>query len=794
MQHLLLHPPLADPTQPFLSLPTLKGWLRAHGHDARVIDLNIEAAHWLFEPTVLDDLGRRIGSRFVDLNRQQELSFHEQRQYRLLVEARPKIEHAIGGEISPITVFQTRELFYDPAQYSLARRKVEGLFDALSAAHYPYRFSFNHASHAVVPWSLDLLDRYCSERRSPFAAFYERHFATADEWDWSNGSGPPADPSDAAFIGISVVFPSQIPEALYLCRFLRQRAPTAFLALGGPCIHQVVVHMEPALQARMLAYVDGIALFESEETLTELFSRLERWRNTADDVARHEILGDVPNLLTLRPAPKQARAAHVGGSVRSQAPASKMTPQSNETAESGRSQSPDSIRSPDAASTSHDSGRSPAPSATRAAPSHETSGAAAQSWMREPGSVPILAHVAVDASAGTPVLGPRRTLDLREAPAPDYSDLDLDRYWAPSRTLLYAPTRGCYWNQCSFCYYGLAETATATYREIPAARAAADLAQLARRHGVKNFYISCDVLSPAYAVKLAEALIERNVKIRWSSDLKIEKYFTPERCALLHRAGLRSAAFGIESGSDRILELMRKGCDRATMTAVNRAFHDAGVATEWMTFTDHPDETLDEALDTVRWIEEEKDFVDLFIVGRFGLERGSDIAQDPARYGVRKVFYADGDELRLYAQFTQRAGRRGADAEQTIENAIGRAGSAFDLHPYPWAGANSTHHTFLHFLEFGQTAFKQHFKRAGGAVHGAMPTSPVVHIAGLRERPRYSLQTIRAREEQFFADYLPRALYTTVPSRRHGGEPGDEVSPLSVADFEAAVAAVEPMH
>ncbi len=719
MQHLLLHPPLADPTQPFLSLPTLKGWLRAHGHDARVIDLNVEAAHWLFEPTVLDDLGRRIGSRFVDLNRQQELSFHEQRQYRLLVEARPKIEHAIGGEISPITVFQTRELFYDPAQYSLARRKVEGLFDALSAAHYPYRFSFNHAAHAVVPWSLDLLDRYCSERRSPFAAFYERHFATADEWDWSSGSGPPADPSDAAFIGISVVFPSQIPEALYLCRFLRQRAPTAFLALGGPCIHQVVVHMEPALQARMLAYVDGIALFESEETLTELFSRLERWRNTAEAAARHEILRDVPNLLTMRPAPEPVRAVHVSGSVRSAIPP-------------------------------------PAP--------------------------------------GTPVVGPRRTLDLREAPAPDYSDLDLDRYWAPSRTLLYAPTRGCYWNQCSFCYYGLAETATASYREIPAQRAAADLAQLARRHGVKNFYISCDVLSPAYAVKLAEALIERNVKIRWSSDLKIEKYFTPERCALLHRSGLRSAAFGIESGSDRILELMRKGCDRATMTAVNRAFHDAGVATEWMTFTDHPDETLDEALDTVRWIEEEKDFVDLFIVGRFGLERGSHIAQDPTRYGVRKVFYAEGDELRLYAQFTQRAGRRGADAEQTIENAIGRAGSTFDLHPYPWAGANSTHHTFLHFLEFGQTAFKQHFKRAGGAVHGAMPTSPVVHIAGLRERPRYSLQTIRAREEQFFADYLPRALYTTVPSRRHGGEPGDEVSPLSVADFEAAVAAVEAMH
>ena len=63
---------------------------------------------------------------------------------------------------------------------------------------------------------------------------------------------------------------------------------------------------------------------------------------------------------------------------------------------------------------------------------------------------------------------------------------------------------------------------------------------------------------------------------------------------------------GIESGSDRILELMRKGSDRETMTRVNRSFHDAGIATEWMTFTDHPDESVEEALDTVHWIEAEQ--------------------------------------------------------------------------------------------------------------------------------------------------------------------------------------------
>lgn len=698
MEHLLIHPPFADPTQAYLSLPTLKAALRAKGLDAKVLDLNVEAAHWLFEPATLRMLGRRVGSRFVDLNRKHQLDFHEQREFRQIVAARPAVEHAIGADPSPVAVFQTRDLFYDATQYSLARRHVENLFEALSAVHYPYRFGFNLAAHGVVPWSFDLLEAYCAESKSPLVEFYERYFTSNEEWDWDSGRVPTCDLADTAFIGISIVFPSQIPEALFLCRFLKARAPHAFVALGGPGIHQVAIHLEDALKRRLLAFVDGIGLFEGEETLIQLLPRLDAWRAAANAHERFDVVSDVPNLLTSDP------------------------------------------------------------------------------------------------STDAPHLGPRWSLDLKNAEPPDYSDLDLDRYWAPSRVLLYAPTRGCYWGECSFCYYGLAETATASYREIPAEKAAADLAQLSRRYGAKNVYISCDVLSPKYAVKLAEALIEKNVKIRWSSDLKIEKYFTPERCELLAKSGLRSAAFGIESGSDRILTLMRKGCDRATMTAVNRAFHDAGVATEWMTFTDHPDESVDEALETVSWIESEQDFIDMFIVGQFGLERGSHIAQDPVRYGVRKIYYARGDELRLYALFTHKNGRRNGAANEIVEREIGRVSANWALNPYPWAGANSTHHTFLHFLEFGPRAFRSHFQRAQAAAKGALQTPPVAHIAGLREKPRFNIDRIEENEKAFFAEYLQTALYTTIPARRSGADAHDEVAPLSSEDFEKAVLEIKPLR
>jgi hypothetical protein len=695
MRRLLIHPSFADPTQPYLSLPTLKGYLRARHLDAEVVDLNVEAAHWLFKPETIEDLAHRLGLRFLKLNRASSLIFEEQREYRALAEARRKIEQVLSADVSPIEVLQKRDLFFDPAQYSLARRRVEAFFDALSAIHFPYRFDFNHAGHEVLPWGFDLLERYWSEGQSPLEPFYREVFDPPEDWARVEQESLTLPLDDVDFVGISVVFPSQIPEAFYLARFLKTRAPGAFIALGGPCIHQIVLGMEESLKRRVLGFADGVGLFEGEETLARLFPVLQAWRGASPGGERTEILKTVPNLLF---------------------------------------------------------------------------------W---------------DEDAGEPRTGPPHLLDLRDGSAPDYSDLDLDRYLAPSRTLLYAPTRGCYWNKCSFCYYGLSETATAAYREVPADRAAADLGKLSRRHGVKNFYISCDVLSPSYAVRFAEALIGRGLKIRWSSDLKIEKHFTPERCEVLYRSGLRSAAFGMESGSDRILDLMRKGCDRATMTEVNRSFHRAGVATEWMTFTDHPAETVEEALETARWIAREEPFVDLFIVGEFGLERGSHIAQEPERYGIEKVFYAEGDELHLYALFTQKSGQRSAEDRERVDAEIRKIGSKYSLHPYPWAGANSTHHTFLHFLEFGQRAFRSHFQQAGAANQAPLPEPSPSHIAGLRERARFSLEAISKREKRFFDSYLRRALYTTLPERRHGG--GKEVALLSLGHFQEAAAKVEPL-
>ena len=68
------------------------------------------------------------------------------------------------------------------------------------------------------PWSLDAIERYAAEGLSPLDGFYR---ATFDGFDDINV--PRVDLADVDFVGISVVFPSQIPEAFYLCRAIRER-------------------------------------------------------------------------------------------------------------------------------------------------------------------------------------------------------------------------------------------------------------------------------------------------------------------------------------------------------------------------------------------------------------------------------------------------------------------------------------------------------------------------------------------------------------------------------------------
>lgn len=650
---LLIYPPFADPTWPYVSLPTLKGYLGRRGIPVTVRDLNVEAFSFLTDASTIGGWRQQLAARFDELNGRERLTLSEQMEYRRVAEALPLFQQDFGAHLA---VMREEGSFYDRAAYGGARDGIEDLFRIMEAVCFPFRFSCTRADHLVAPWDFRLLDSYIENRQSPLDRFYRSQLAEL------------AAPN---FVGISLTFISQIPEVFYLCRLIRDAFPDCFLMLGGPCVDLMVRHGRPEVAGRILDHVDGITMQEGEKTLEQLLPLLASSRSP--DPAQ---LAAIPNLISR------------------------------------------------------------------------------------------------DTFSGTLRQGPPWVLDLAESAAPDYSDLDLSLYPAPSSMLLYSPTRGCYWNKCSFCGYGFNQSGAHSYREIPVQQAVADLRMMQEQFGTTNFYLSCDVLAPDYAFRLAQAIVDSGLEIHWSTDLRIEAAYTPERCRLLYRGGLRAVAFGVESCSPAVLRLMHKGTTPERIRAVNRNFHQAGISTAWMTFLGHPGEGFKEGRATLDMLAAERRVVDQFIVGTFGLTPGSRIACRPEEFGIDSISYTTGDLFRLFPLYTERKGRSDNDPRmEQLDAQIADLSCRYQLDHYPWAGAISTHHSFLYLLRYGQRVFA----KAWPLVRKKKQRSG----AGKKIHPRFPLAELRRREERFMGHYLERALQ---PDQDKG------LTPLCFDHFQAALA------
>ncbi|MEY9872125.1 anaerobic magnesium-protoporphyrin IX monomethyl ester cyclase [Streptacidiphilus sp. MAP12-33] len=233
-------------------------------------------------------------------------------------------------------------------------------------------------------------------------------------------------------------------------------------------------------------------------------------------------------------------------------------------------------------------------------------------------------------------------------PGPAYDVWDWPRYWSPEPVLLYSPTRGCYWNKCTFCDYGLnTDRPTSPSRERPIPSVLADLTE-ARRFG-RYVYFAVDAMSPRYLRRLSAALAESGLDLRWAAELRLERTF-PERAVgqALADAGCVAVSFGYESGAQRILDLIDKGVRIANVPAVLKELADSGVAAQMMGFTGFPTETAQEALTTYEFLHEHEELWTTAGIGLFSLTPGSIVAKEPERFGIEVLPPSRSDDIHRY--------------------------------------------------------------------------------------------------------------------------------------------------
>ena len=148
---------------------------------------------------------------------------------------------------------------------------------------------------------------------------------------------------------------------------------------------------------------------------------------------------------------------------------------------------------------------------------------------------------------------------LQNQSAPDYSIFALDSYLEPKKKLRvpFRLSKGCFWQRCTFCRTDL--YFTRDFQELDVDLLYDQLLEVIETTGIRYFIFSDESANPIVLEALCKKLIENNVKILWQTHTRVSKQLTRERCKLFAQAGCYTLLLGIESFSDRILALMKKG-------------------------------------------------------------------------------------------------------------------------------------------------------------------------------------------------------------------------------------------
>ena len=255
--------------------------------------------------------------------------------------------------------------------------------------------------------------------------------------------------------------------------------------------------------------------------------------------------------------------------------------------------------------------------------------------------------------------------DMAALPPPDFHGLPLDKYFVPDRILPYLATRGCYWGRCEFCDHG--EGYTAGYRTKKLEQIIEEIRQLKETYHTRHFHFTDESYPPALFRKLTRKLVESQLNVVWTTHMRFEKSLldasvwndaAASGCKFLH--------MGYESGNERVLKLM----DKATTTDVIRRSLElsakAGVWNHVMGFFGFPGETREDALDSIRFLEQNHELVHSIGFGTFDLSKHTPVAKNPDKFGVTPYKNPAWD-LALDYYYTVREGLSVEEAERVFE-------------------------------------------------------------------------------------------------------------------------------
>lgn len=202
---------------------------------------------------------------------------------------------------------------------------------------------------------------------------------------------------------------------------------------------------------------------------------------------------------------------------------------------------------------------------------------------------------------------------IDDLPFPDWSATDYRGYKTvvsrhPPTTIVIS-SRGCPCS-CIFCH-----TAGGKKWRAQNPKRVADELEEATRLGIREFFFFDEnfTFDKVRVIGICEEIRKRKLEIYFDLRSRVDTV-DREMLFALKRAGCQRIQFGVESGSDRILKVLKKGITTEQAESALKLAREAGIFTYASFMLGNPGETREEILQTIRFaLRLDPDFVDFSI-------------------------------------------------------------------------------------------------------------------------------------------------------------------------------------
>jgi anaerobic magnesium-protoporphyrin IX monomethyl ester cyclase len=305
----------------------------------------------------------------------------------------------------------------------------------------------------------------------------------------------------------------------------------------------------------------------------------------------------------------------------------------------------------------------------------------------------LMAFEGVTLPDGRRTAGAKPLRSLSQTLVPDFTDFPWERYRI--RIIPLMAGRGCQWDRCTFCS-DISSVSGRTFRTRSVDDVMHEMREQSRRHQTRNFmFLDLKLNSNPNLMRGIVENLQRNVPgAQWIGTVHVDQRrdngLSRAELKAAVDAGMRRISFGLESGSQRMLDLFDKGCTVEGNAEFIRTAYDAGLSIRCTMFSGYPGETARDLELTSEFLNKHGAFIDRVRFNAFSLHEGTLIHDrlrrggadfpdirlgDPnARYG-RRAFVNKGERPLSY----RRARARVLDAVYAINSrAVRSSAREFD--------------------------------------------------------------------------------------------------------------------